>query len=399
MRSDPEASLEAFLPGWVASGEITAAFAAVALEGRTVWSAGASRPGEPTPGGRALFDAASLTKPWMATLALRLDVLGELALATRLREIWPDAAARLAARTLDDLLRHRAGFRPWTPLYRRSRSKAGAERLLVSGRSSGAAGAVTTETPGAPSPPRPGSNAAYSDLDYILWGLAAERRLDEELAALLRRGLLEPLGIDGVERSPGPRPDVVECRCDNALEVELAAAQSVRVSRRGPPGRGEPQDGNARFLGGLAAHAGLFVTAEALLALGHEWLRALDGAGRLLSRRDAERALAGSGAYALGWARRRVAGSAGPALAPSAFGHAGFTGTSLWIDPTRRALFVLLAHRATAGGMLNGRRRRFHRLAAAHLDAISAQRPAGKGSARPSRPWGGPTGESGRGGC
>src|SRR6185503_3294150 len=112
---------------------------------------------------------------------------------------------------------------------------------------------------------------------------------------LLRRHLLEPASIAGVAVRPGPRPEVVPCRCDNAREVELAAQQRLRVARRGPPTPGEPQDGNARFLGGLAGHAGLFVSAEATLALAREWLRATTAAGNggLLRRRDAAGALAG----------------------------------------------------------------------------------------------------------
>jgi CubicO group peptidase (beta-lactamase class C family) len=119
------------------------------------------------------------------------------------------------------------------------------------------------------------------------------------------------------------------------------------------------QDGNARFLGGLAGHAGLFAPAAGVLALAREWLRPQ----ALLTRRQVERALAGTGPYALGWARRRVRGSAGAALAPSAFGHAGFTGGSVWIDPEQDRIFVWLGHRRSAASDLNAWRRRFHALA------------------------------------
>jgi CubicO group peptidase (beta-lactamase class C family) len=376
MPADTAAALERFPPAWVESGEVTAVFAAVATPGGTVWSGAASRDGEPRPSSRSLFDAASLTKPWIATLALRLAAAGGLALATRVGEVWPGADARLATRSLRDLLAHRAGLAAWTPLYRRCRSRQAVERLLVSGSQCAGAEAAPARraarrrgSPRSSAPPRPGSEAAYSDLDYILWGLAAERRLGRPLADLLRRELLAPLGIDGVEVAPGNRSDVVRCHCDNGREVALAAAQDVRVSRRPPPHRGEPQDGNARFLGGLAGHAGLFVSAEAMLALGRGWLGALSGDARMVDPAWAEGALAGSSAYALGWARRRVAGSAGPALPASAFGHIGFTGSSLWIDPDRGAMYLLLAHRAVAEGSLQAARRRFHALAAAHVGA------------------------------
>jgi len=217
------------------------------------------------------------------------------------------------------------------------------------------------------SPPPTGASMGqrYSDLDYLLWGFAAERRLGLDLAELLRQRVLEPLQVDGVAIAPGPRAGVVPCLCDNGREVELAAQQRLRVAHRGPPSVGEPQDGNARFLGGLGGHAGLFMSAEAALALGREWLRALEGESRLLPRESAAAALAGRAEYALGWAHRRVGGSAGRALSRVAFGHLGFTGGSLWVDPESRTVLALLAHRRSPAVELNTARRHFHALAAA----------------------------------
>jgi CubicO group peptidase (beta-lactamase class C family) len=98
-----------------------------------------------------------------------------------------------------------------------------------------------------------------------------------------------------------------------------------------------------------------------MLALGREWLRP----GKLLAAEARDRALAGGGGYALGWARWSEAGSGGPALSPASFGHTGFTGGSLWIDPERERLFVLLAHRLASRIDFNPFRREFLRLAAA----------------------------------
>jgi CubicO group peptidase (beta-lactamase class C family) len=293
-----------------------------------------------------LFDAASLTKPFMATLALRLDGAAKLPITTRIDELWRDHDPALGRRSLEDLLRHRSGLAAWTPLYRRCRSTADVEGLLLSG--------ALLET----------RVERYSDLDYMLWGLAAERALGADLALLLDRFVLEPASIEGVVAAPGVRQGVIACRCDTEREVELAAVQGLRIARRGAPSLGEPQDGNARFLGGLAAHAGLFVDAEAILGLGRQWLRAVDTGTRFLQRGATRRALGGRGEYALGWARRRVRGSAGRALSASSFGHVGFTGTSLWIDPETGRINVLLAHRRRAGSAINQARRRFHALAA-----------------------------------
>lgn len=369
MPPDPGVDLSRFLERWVESGEVTSAFGAVANPEATIWSAGvsaASTEGRAPPEATSLFDAASLTKPWIATLALRLDVTGALPLRTHVGEVWSDCAPALARRRLGDLLRHRGGFEPWTPLYRRSRSRDAAERLLLSGE-------LVTEAP---------RRQRYSDLDFVLWGFAAERVLRSPLSSLLSRALIEPMGTAGVEVRPGPRGDIVPCLCDNAREVELAARQSVRIARRGPPPLGEPQDGNARFLGGLAGHAGLFVSAEAMLALGREWLAALRGRGAVLSPSVARAALSGGGEYALGWARRRVRGSAGAALAPASFGHIGFTGGSLWVDPERLVLCLLLAHRRTVSSNLNNARRRFHALSTSIVEPRGAGRGRGTANVR-----------------
>lgn len=296
----------------------------------------------------ARFDAASLTKPWMATLALALDTdgTGELPL--------DEIIAASGGTTAESLLRHRSGMPAWMPL---------AARL---GRSLADPAALRDLLLEQVRRPRvDGEACLYSDLDYLLWGLRAEERLGEPLAGLLDRRVCAPLAVPPLGRlSLGEEiPRAVECRLDNGQEVELAARQGLRLARQRSFLRGVPQDGNARALraaGRLGAHAGLFVTADEMLGLAREWLRP----GRLLSRRQVERALAGDGEYALGWARRSESGSAGPALSAASFGHTGFTGGSVWTDPEREKIYVLLAHRLDSSLDLNPIRREFHARAA-----------------------------------
>ena len=342
-RSGPPRALDAFLRGLVAEGAVSAAVALVARGERLLWRGAAGvarrRPAVPV-AARHRFDCASLTKPFTATLALALDRRGLLPLAQPVGDIYPEAHPRLARQALGSLLRHRSGLRSWTPLYARCRSRAEAERLLVGG-------ALVDGRPG-----------AYGDLDFALWGFAAERALGQRLDALLARQVLRPLGLRGA--TPAPRPDdAVECGLGNEREVELAAAQGIAIPVRAPVLRGRPQDGNVRFLGRLAGHAGLFARAADLWGLGREWL----APRRVLTPRSVDEALEGGGEYALCWARRRVRGSAGPALGRRAFGHTGFTGGSLWIDPESDGIYVLLAHRRSALVDFNPARREFHRLA------------------------------------
>ncbi len=297
-------------------------------------------------GGRAVrpgdrFDLASLTKPFTASLALSLDQRGLLPLETRIGEIWgAKAAPRLADRTLESLLRHRSGMRSWSPLYRRARTADGALRHLLSEE------ILATR------------RERYGDPDYILWALAAEHALGRPLEELFGRYLLRPLGLGGVGPQPGDRATVVECRLGNEREVELAAVQGVPVRVIPGPGVGAVQDGNARFLGGLAGHAGLFGSALDLWRLANEWL----APGPALSARSVERALTGGRRFTLGWTRRTLHGSGGPALGPESFGQIGFTGGSLWIEPRRGAIMILLAHRTSVDSDLGPWRRRFHRL-------------------------------------
>lgn len=339
---DPE--LQSLLAGMLESGD---AAAAVALAGNTAGIdrlavAGRTRADDGRRlRGSELFDLASLTKPFTASLALALDRIGALPLDTGVGELWGAAAApRLADRTLEALLRHRAGLRAWAPLYRRAKTRAGALRFLLSGD------ALDTR------------RERYGDLGYVLWALSAERALGASYGSLLRRHLLEPLGLRRVRGSPEDRAVVVESRLDNRREVELAAAQGIAVARIRGPRAGAAQDGNARFMGGLSGHAGLFGAAEDLWRLAAEWL----APDRVLTTASVRGALAGGRRFALGWARRTVRGSAGPYLSPDSFGHVGFTGGSLWIDPSRDAIMVLLAHRTSVEADLAPWRRRFHRI-------------------------------------
>jgi CubicO group peptidase (beta-lactamase class C family) len=153
----------------------------------------------------------------------------------------------------------------------------------------------------------------------------------------------------------------VACSLDNAREVELAAALGVRLARCDAVAPGEVQDGNARFLGGLPGHAGLFAPPEALWRLGVAWLRP----GDFLPAAVVDAALGGRGPYRLGWWSRAASPVEARPLSRSGFGHPGFTGGSLWIDPQADRVAVLLAHRRDATVDLAPWRLRFHRLALA----------------------------------
>lgn len=334
-------AVKGFLDGLLATGTATAAAAVVGTPDGILWEGAAGA----TPATR--FDYASLTKPVTATLALALDAEGALPLATRVGDVWSRVHPELAKRTMSDLLRHRSGLAAWAPFYHLCRSREEVLDLLLRGDLL-----------------RDSRKPVYSDPDFLLYGLAAEEAAGERLKDLVRSRVLDPLEMTGVEPAPGDRPDVAASRMDTDKEVELAARSGFAVALQGAPPVGMPQDGNARFLisigMGLAGHAGLFGTARDLWKLGAEWAEPR----RLLKPEAVAQALTGR-PFLLGWWRRTLRGSAGPALAPGSFGHTGFAGGSLWIDPARRRVLVLLAHRTSPGNDFNRRRRRFHTLAAA----------------------------------
>jgi CubicO group peptidase (beta-lactamase class C family) len=337
--------VRSFLDDLVASGAASSAVALAGTADRIAWEAAAGA----TPETR--FDFASLTKPFVSTLALVLEAEGVLPLATPIGELWPEADPRLGRRPLSALLRHRSGLQAWAPLYHLCRSREEVLSLILGGTLLGA---------------RAGT---YSDLGFILLGMTIEKVTGEELQVAVRSRVLDPLGLTSVEPSPGAQPDIAESRMDTGKEVQLAAKQGLSIAPLPPSRLGFPQDGNARFLidlaggrGHMAGHAGLFGRARDLWALGAEWL----APGRLLKPEAVAASLsrgARGGSFALGWWRRTLKGSAGRALSRASFGHTGFAGGSLWIDPEAGRILVLLSARTDSMDNFNRRRRRFHALA------------------------------------
>jgi serine-type D-Ala-D-Ala carboxypeptidase len=328
--------------------------AAVALAGspdgieRSAAAGLARRPNQPATLATR-FDYASLTKPFVATLALRLDAAGRLPLETPVGELFPRAAPALSSHPLSDLLAHHAGLAAWTPFYARCASRDEVLNLLISG---GKAGFLLDAPPD-----------IYSDLGYLLYAFAAEAHLGAPLDRLLHDEVLSPLALSSITPSPSDQPDVAESLLDTSKEAALAAAQGLAVAPLPPPPPGLPQDGNARFLASLGSavpgHAGLFGGAADLFALGGEWL----APGRLLQPARVARALAEGGpGHALGWQRRAPDSIAAAPLGPRAFGQMGYAGGSLFVDPDRRLVAVLLAHRARPEADMNAWRRRFHAL-------------------------------------
>ena len=321
--------MKAFLDSLISTGTATAVAALVGTADEILF--------EYNPETR--FDYASLSKTFAFTLALVLDQQLLLPLGVPIRAVFPEANRRLASRRVSDLLRHRSGLAPWAPLYHLCESRKDVLPFLLDEQRM-----------------RPTRRAVYGDLDILLYGLAADHVMGAPYARLLRAYVLHPLGLSSVTPAPA---DAAPSFMDTDQEVRLAAKQGLTIPLQGPPPPGQPQDGNARFLGAdPAAHAGLFGNVRDLWRLGAEWL-----APRKLLKPEATAAALTGRPFYLGWWRRSLRGSAGAALSPSSFGHTGFAGGSLWIDPEKNRVLVLLTHRTDPFSNMNRWRRRFHAVA------------------------------------
>jgi CubicO group peptidase (beta-lactamase class C family) len=287
------------------------------------------------------FDFASLTKPWTATVAVALDETRTLPLDTTVGSIWSSAAESLKRVSMADLLRHEGGFQAWAPLYHLCKARKDVAEFLLEGAVLGA------------------KAGTYSDLGYILWGVSAEQALGRDLGSLY----MQVLGGLSPESTLGPSSSSITpihpCALDTDVEQRLARDLGHEIATLGTPGLGEVQDGNARFMGGFSSHAGLFGAARDLVELGRCWLTP----DRYPAAATAEIAVSGNEAYGLGWARRDTSKSAGETLDRNSFGHTGFTGSSVWVDPSAERILVLAAHRASTDVDLARWRRAFHRLA------------------------------------
>lgn len=271
---------------------------------------------------RTMYDVASLTKVVATTAATMVLVdRGKLRLDAPVARSLPAFRGKGKGEvTIRDLLMHRSGLPAGRVLLRRGSTPASARRRVLST-------ALVR---------RPGTGTEYSDLGLDVLGFVVERSTRERLDRFLRRSVYDPLGMNSTMFRPGP-----------SLRSRIAPTET-RVAR------GEVHDRNAEALGSVAGHAGLFSTAGDLAVFAQVLL---DG-GRAGTRRVfsdrivSEFTRPGPGWRALGWETCSGGGSCGRFLSSRAFGHTGFTGTSMWIDPERELFVIVLTNwiHGRAGG-------------------------------------------------
>jgi len=273
------------------------------------------------------FDLASLTKVVVTTTAVMLLVeSGRVHPDSTVSSYLPEFGVNgKDGVTVRHLLQHRGGLAPFRRFYLRP----GIEAADV-------VEAILSDT----LVYEPGTDQQYSDLGFIVLGLVVERVSGSDLATFADLNIFQPLGMTrtGFRATDGTDTWIVPTEIDTVYRDRLV--------------QGEVHDENAFLLGGTAGHAGLFSTATDLA----RFARMLLGNGTLDGRRFLDsttvaaftnRVHFAADERGLGWDFKSLDGysSAGSRFGSASFGHTGFTGTSIWLDPAADVFAILLTNR------------------------------------------------------
>ena len=316
-----------------------------------------------------IYDLASLTKPLVTgLLCARRTETGEVMLDSSVAHYLPEFdRTDKQSITLRNLLTHSSGLPAWRPLY--ILTKGNRDRTLA-------------EIANLELDYKPGTRVVYSDMGFITLGLLLERLARKTIAQLARDEVFQPLELKRTFFNPesSMQTGIAACEMGNAYErgtTRDRLNQSEVEKYKNWRERliwGEVHDGNAYFLGGAAGHAGLFSTASETLMLAVQFLaeesKLLNAQTCELFTQNMTEGL--EEARSIAWQLAPTKDSAaGLDLPADSFGHSGFTGTSCWIDPHHRRVFILLTNRTHARQLpfanINSVRRRFHSLAVAAL--------------------------------
>jgi CubicO group peptidase (beta-lactamase class C family) len=277
------------------------------------------------------YDIASLTKVVVTTVLAEKLAEGDFAAALELdapvARYLPEWASGQNAEwrrkvTVRHLLTHTSGLPPFKEYWRTSKGKQNTLSKIFA----------------EPLEYEPGTKEVYSDLGIILMAEIIERLTGRMLDDLARSYIFSPLGMKDTMFRPPKKlwPQIAPTEIDNNLRHRLV--------------QGEVHDENAFAIGGVSGHAGLFSTAPDLAAFCQMLLNGGVYAHERILRRatiaqfTAPQPLSG-GTRTLGWAVPTEGGSSGHYFSTHSFGHTGFTGTSIWIDPDRQLFVVLLTNR------------------------------------------------------
>jgi CubicO group peptidase (beta-lactamase class C family) len=287
--------------------------------GRLSWSPASNSVSPDT----SIYDVASLTKVVGTTAAIMaLFDDGKIKLDAPVTRYLPQFTGGLNDMvTVGDLLTHRSGLPAARDLWRVSSTPEQARAMVLSTRVRDI----------------PGRKYLYSDLGADMLGFVAEAVSQQPLDVFLHNRVYGPLRMHNTFFRP-------------ADSLRYRVAPTELISPRGYPIHGQVHDENAHALGGVAGHAGLFSTASDLAVFAQMMLNggAYDGVRIFADTTVALFTRRTEGHRALGWDTADGDYGSGRYLTPRAYGHTGFTGTSMWIDPDRQMFVILLTNRVHA---------------------------------------------------
>jgi CubicO group peptidase (beta-lactamase class C family) len=282
-----------------------------------------NRPGSPAVDTNTLYDLASLTKVIATTtVAMILEEGGQLDLNRTVSSYLPEFNSPEKAQiTVKQILTHSGGLEAGANIYSTAR---GREQYLY-------------QINARPLEYTPGTNMVYSDWDMIILQLVMERITGKTLDVLAAEKIFRPLGMTDTQFQP-------------SLSLRPRIAPTQEDPSRGGLLWGTVHDENAWAMGGVAGHAGLFSTARDLALFSMMILNGGEGANgvRLAKPATIARWTSRQGKEStrtLGWDSPDGGSSAGQFFSPWSFGHTGFTGTSIWIDPEKDLFVVVLTNR------------------------------------------------------
>jgi serine-type D-Ala-D-Ala carboxypeptidase len=311
-----------------------------------------------------IYDLASLTKPLVTgLLCARLIDNGVLNLSDRISFFYDFPNFELGSRiTIENLLTHTSGFRAWKPLY--------------------LSGNLWSEFSDENLEYQINSKVVYSDLNFILLSLIIEEIYGDTYENITENIIVETLNLESTFYNPPPELQKRIAASENGNEYEKQTCIELGYEIPNPKSQfrnrmiwGEVHDGNCWFMKGVSGHAGLFSTAEETFKIAQQFLAEetvlLKPETCRLFRTNFTKGLNEARSLAFQLAETPDS-TASKSLAPDSFGHLGFTGTSLWIEPETERIFILLTNRTHNHELpfvnINSVRRRFHELATADFE-------------------------------
>jgi CubicO group peptidase (beta-lactamase class C family) len=336
-----------------------------------------------------IYDLASLTKPLVTGLLVAQVIDSGIAEVTDFVRQHVGELAREEF-TIRDLVAHTSGLPAWVPLYLSApgslRERSRNEPHPFSDPKINAL--VMSEILSCKRSSERG--VTYSDLNFILAGCLVERLFERPAHQEYSSEVISRLGLvrSFFGNLDALRREIAASETGNQFESQMCMELGFLEPEKRPKGAspnmfrndiiwGEVHDGNAYFMGGVAGHAGLFSTAEEVSKIALQFLpsftQLLKPDTCKLFTTNFTKGLNEDRSFAFQLASTKDS-TAGTKMSPESFGHTGFTGTSLWIDPVKDRIFVLLTNRTHNHGLpfvnINSVRRQFHDLAIDALDNI-----------------------------